>query len=279
MGKKGARSSTPGRASTDTPADRTDHADGYNTMTSIGEEENNVVPGIDSDPDDATPWGANLTFPDMVDLARTIKKEQTEAGNGLREKDGWREITILLRDAPMTAACPSTEEDAEEQGENKYLILARPPLRVAGAMHPRSTYKGERQPEGQSKKHTAFGAYTGGRVPAVPVFVDSKGEAEGEELKKEERRTGLTGGRGGEGEPGEGGEGEGGQQVDANQVEICVNPQGMTEKDVMDFNIPTGVPLVYELDANLRVMQKYYLLDDAAVKAKIEGVANQGKAK
>ena len=58
-----------------------------------------------------------------------------------------------------------------------------------------------------------------------------EGEAEGEELKKEERRTGLTGGRGGEGEPGEGGEGEGGQQVDANQVEICVNPQGMTEKD------------------------------------------------
>ena len=171
--------------------------------------------------------GANLTFPDMVDLARTIKKEQTEAGNGLREKDGWRgpvglgggnqrnllhnvrfwwrpkggdrparfrhdyslnqwlktvllfergEITILLRDAPMTAACPTTEEDAEAQGENKYLILARPPLRVAGAMHPRSTYKGERQPEGQSKKRTAFGAYTGGRVPAVPVFVDSKVE-------------------------------------------------------------------------------------------------------
>ena len=90
VGKKGARSSTPGRASTDTAADRTDHADGYNTMTSIGEEENNVVPGIDSDPDDATPWGANLTFPDMVDLARTIKKEVTEAGNELREKDGWR---------------------------------------------------------------------------------------------------------------------------------------------------------------------------------------------
>ena len=90
MGKKGARSSTPGRASTDAAADRTDHADGYNTMTSVGEEENNVVPGIDSDPDDAIPCGANLTFPDMMDLARTIKKEVTEAGNELREKDGWR---------------------------------------------------------------------------------------------------------------------------------------------------------------------------------------------
>ena len=31
-------------------------------------------------------------------------------------------------------------------------------------------YRGERQPEGQSKKRAAFGAYTGGRVPAVPVF-------------------------------------------------------------------------------------------------------------
>ena len=49
-----------------------------------------MVPGIDSDPDDATPWGANLAFPDMMDLARTIKKELTEAGNELREKDGWR---------------------------------------------------------------------------------------------------------------------------------------------------------------------------------------------
>ena len=97
----------------------------------------------------------------MMDLARTIKKEQTEAGNELRKKDGWRgpiglgggnnrnllhnvrfwwrpkggdqplrfrydyslvktillfkrgEITILLRDAPMTAACPTTSEDAD----------------------------------------------------------------------------------------------------------------------------------------------------------------------
>ena len=31
---------------------------------------------------------------------------------------------------------------------------------------------------------------------------------------------------------------------------------GQDQTEVMDFNIPTGVPLVYELDANLRVMQK-----------------------
>jgi len=59
---------------------------------------------------------------------------------------------------------------------------------------------------------------------------------------------------------------------------ICKYLEGMTESDVMEFNIPTGVPLVYELDVNLQVLQKYYLLDDSAVKAKIDGVANQGKA-
>ena len=57
-----------------------------------------------------------------------------------------------------------------EKGENKYLVLARTPVEVAGAIHPRYTYRGERQPEGQSKKHAAFGAYTGGGVPVVPVF-------------------------------------------------------------------------------------------------------------
>ena len=72
MGKKGARSSTPGRASADAAVDRTDHPDGYKHDDL--QEENNVVPGIDSDPDDATPWGANLAFRDMMDLARTIKK-------------------------------------------------------------------------------------------------------------------------------------------------------------------------------------------------------------
>eukprot|EP00439_Symbiodinium_sp_Y106_P012953 s3070_g1.t2 len=67
----------------------------------------------------------------------TIKKEVTEAGNELREKDGWRgEITILLRDAPMTAACPTTAEDAETKGENKYLVLARRSLRDFALMDP-----------------------------------------------------------------------------------------------------------------------------------------------
>jgi 2,3-bisphosphoglycerate-dependent phosphoglycerate mutase len=45
------------------------------------------------------------------------------------------------------------------------------------------------------------------------------------------------------------------------------------------LNIPTGVPLVYELDSNLKPIGSRYLGDEAAIKAKMQAVANQGKAK
>lgn len=60
---------------------------------------------------------------------------------------------------------------------------------------------------------------------------------------------------------------------------LCKYIEGMSEKEVLDLNIPTAVPLVYELDENLRFIRKYYLLDPEEVKRKIEAVANQGKAK
>ena len=47
----------------------------------------------------------------------------------------------------------------------------------------------------------------------------------------------------------------------------------------MEVNIPTGVPLVYEFDDNFKTIRKYYLGDSEAIKAKMESVANQGKAK
>ena len=40
-----------------------------------------------------------------------------------------------------------------------------------------------------------------------------------------------------------------------------------------------GIPLVYELDADLKPVKHYYLADEAQVKAAMEKVANQGKAK
>ena len=53
----------------------------------------------------------------------------------------------------------------------------------------------------------------------------------------------------------------------------------ISDKDIVELNIPTGVPLVYELDKNLRPTKSYYLGDQAAIEAAKQAVANQGKAK
>lgn len=60
---------------------------------------------------------------------------------------------------------------------------------------------------------------------------------------------------------------------------ICKYLENMSEKDVLDLNIPTSVPLVYELDEDLKFVQKYYLMDPDAVAAKMAAVAAQGQAK
>ena len=52
----------------------------------------------------------------------------------------------------------------------------------------------------------------------------------------------------------------------------------LTPEEIMQVNIPTGVPLVYELDNLGGVLDKAYLADDEALRAKTEKVANQGKA-
>lgn len=53
----------------------------------------------------------------------------------------------------------------------------------------------------------------------------------------------------------------------------------MSDEAITEVNIPTGVPLVYEFDDNFKVIKKYYLGDQEALKAKMAAVANQGKAK
>jgi len=53
----------------------------------------------------------------------------------------------------------------------------------------------------------------------------------------------------------------------------------VSEKDIVDLNIPTGIPLVYELDGNLKPIRHYYLGNEADVKKAMEAVAKQGKAK
>ena len=51
------------------------------------------------------------------------------------------------------------------------------------------------------------------------------------------------------------------------------------EREIVELNIPTGVPLVYELDGNLNPIKHYYLGNPKEIEAKIQAVAAQGKAK
>jgi 2,3-bisphosphoglycerate-dependent phosphoglycerate mutase len=51
------------------------------------------------------------------------------------------------------------------------------------------------------------------------------------------------------------------------------------ENEIVGLNIPTGIPLVYELDDNLKPIKHYYLGDADAVQKAMDAVKNQGKAK
>jgi 2,3-bisphosphoglycerate-dependent phosphoglycerate mutase len=51
----------------------------------------------------------------------------------------------------------------------------------------------------------------------------------------------------------------------------------VSESDIVGLNIPTGIPLVYELNDELRPERHYYLADEAEVQAAVAAVAAQGK--
>lgn len=53
----------------------------------------------------------------------------------------------------------------------------------------------------------------------------------------------------------------------------------ISDEEIVKLNIPTGIPLVYELDENLNSMKSYYLGDPEAAKKAAEAVANQAKRK
>ena len=53
----------------------------------------------------------------------------------------------------------------------------------------------------------------------------------------------------------------------------------MTPEQIMEVNVPTGIPLLYELDQDLQVISKKYLGDEEQIKAAIDHVAHQGKKK
>ena len=53
----------------------------------------------------------------------------------------------------------------------------------------------------------------------------------------------------------------------------------ISDDDIVELNIPTGVPLLYELDAQLQPLSSRYLGDAEAVKARAEAVARQTEVK
>ena len=54
---------------------------------------------------------------------------------------------------------------------------------------------------------------------------------------------------------------------------------GISDEDIVGLNIPTGIPLVYELDDDLKPIKNYYLGDQDEIARKAAAVAAQGKAK
>jgi len=55
--------------------------------------------------------------------------------------------------------------------------------------------------------------------------------------------------------------------------------EGISDQEIIDLNIPTGVPLVEELDDNLKSVGHYYLGDPERIEQAIHGVAAQGKSR
>jgi 2,3-bisphosphoglycerate-dependent phosphoglycerate mutase len=52
----------------------------------------------------------------------------------------------------------------------------------------------------------------------------------------------------------------------------------VSDQDIVDLNIPTGQPLVYELNDKLQPIRHYYLGDEGTIRAAMQAVANQGKS-
>ncbi|MCB9254409.1 MAG: 2,3-diphosphoglycerate-dependent phosphoglycerate mutase [Bdellovibrionaceae bacterium] len=59
---------------------------------------------------------------------------------------------------------------------------------------------------------------------------------------------------------------------------LVMHLDGLNEDEVLNLNIPTGIPLVYELGEDLKPLRHYYLGDPEKLKAAIHSVAAQGKA-
>ena len=55
--------------------------------------------------------------------------------------------------------------------------------------------------------------------------------------------------------------------------------ENLSEEEILEVNIPTGIPLVYEFDDDFRVIEKHYLGDEEEIAKKTNSVLNQGSIK
>lgn len=55
--------------------------------------------------------------------------------------------------------------------------------------------------------------------------------------------------------------------------------RGMSNEEIIKFNIPTGIPYIFEFDDNMNLIRHFFIGDPEEIKRKMENVANQGKAK
>ena len=69
------------------------------------------------------------------------------------------------------------------------------------------------------------------------------------------------------------------QVSDENRRALVKHLDGVSEQDIVSLNIPTGIPLVYELDEDLKPLAHYYLGDQEAAKKAADSVANQAQGK
>ena len=55
--------------------------------------------------------------------------------------------------------------------------------------------------------------------------------------------------------------------------------EGISPAEIMEINMPTGIPLLYDLDTDLKIKTKKFIGDEATVKKAMDAVAAQGKKK
>ena len=55
--------------------------------------------------------------------------------------------------------------------------------------------------------------------------------------------------------------------------------KNISDEDIVNLNLPTGIPYIFEFDDNMNLPKDYFLADEETVKKLMEAVANQGKKK